>query len=77
MNKARRGELQKALDKLAEVRDMVEQVKTDEEGAKDNLSESLQMGDKASAMDEACNGLEYALDQIDEAGSNIEQAMGR
>ena len=61
MNKIRRQRLQAAADLLAQARDVVEQVRDDEQDAIDNLPENLMYSDRAEAMEEAVEALDSAI----------------
>ena len=52
MNRARRKEIDKAIDLLLEARVILEQVQSDEEDAFDNMPEGIQMSERGEAMEE-------------------------
>lgn len=60
MNAERRKQLQTA-------KDIIEEVKSEEEEAKGNLPDSLQYGEQGDKMDEAINAMDEALSQLDTA----------
>ncbi len=74
MNKARRKEINRARDLLAEARAIVEAVKEEEQEAKDNLPESIADGEKGSAMEEAIDKLEEVASSLEEIENNLEEA---
>ena len=75
MNKMRRKQLAEIQDKLAEIRDMIDSVLSDEQEAFDNLPESLQDGERGEAMQAAIDAMESAMDSCEEAESSIEEAQ--
>lgn len=89
MNKARRKELQKAVDKLEslselfyDVKDIVETCKNEEEEYRDSIPENLQGSDKYAMADEACDQLDQSYEYLEEIEekindivSSIENAM--
>ena len=89
MNKERRKQLADArdlIDKaeglLSEAKEMLEWAKADEQEYYDNMPESLQGGDKGqaaeaavSALDDAVNELDSAIEACQNAAGNIETAQ--
>ena len=78
MNKARRKELNKAIeilegfaDKIYDAKDIVETCKDEEEEYRDNMPENLQGSDKYSLAYEACDNLEQAYDYLEEVEEKI------
>ena len=74
MNKERRKEIERAVALLQEAMEIVQMVGADEREAYENLSESLQGGERGEAMDAAATAAEEAESFIDEAISQLEQA---
>ena len=82
MNKARRAELEKIVERIADLRVMADEIKTDLEAIRDeeqdyfdNMPESLQGGEKGEnaqteidAMEEAINALEE-IDSVEYTGA--------
>lgn len=66
MNKSRRKHIDDILDQLNSLLLEIEEVKDEEQEAYDNLSESLQNGEKGEKMSDAVNNLEYAFDGLAE-----------
>ena len=75
MNKQRRKALEKIIIELeniqttldAEIREALEEIRSEEEEAKDNLPENLQNSERAESMENAINQLEdsdYTLSNI-------------
>lgn len=75
MNDQRRKELQKALDKIAEAKEIIEGAKLDEEESKDRMPESFQEGAKGEKMDTAIEHMDEAITYCDEIVSEINSAM--
>ena len=75
MNKLRRKQLSEIQDKMAELRDMIEVVLSDEQEAFDNLPESLQESERGEAMQAAIEAMESAMDSCEEAESSLEEAQ--
>ena len=74
MNKVRRNELQKALDHLSEAKELLENVRNEEQDAFDNLPEGLQNADKGQAMEQAVQYLDEAIGQLEDVESTINDA---
>lgn len=74
MNKARRIRITEITEKLSEIRDLIEDVKNEEEEYKDNIPENMQGGKRYEIAENACLVLEEALDDIDSALGNLEIA---
>ena len=70
MNKVRRAALREIIDKIADAKDALEILKDEEEEYRDNIPERYQ------TADEACDALYEAVSQLEEAGDNIETAVG-
>lgn len=87
MNKQRRNQIQKIIDKLGEleplaeeIKSMIEEVKGEEEDYKDNMPENLQQSERYETAEAAVENLESAYDameQIDfsEITGYLEEAM--
>lgn len=71
MNKARRKEIDKAIDLLLEARVILEQVQSDEEDAFDNMPEGIQMSERGEAMEENIG----ILDEITGTIGDVENAL--
>ena len=74
MNKLRRKQIDEIQDKLAVLREMIDEVLTDEQEALDNLPEGLQESERGEAMQQAIDALEDALNNCDEIDSYLEDA---
>ncbi|MGP1690967.1 MAG: hypothetical protein ACTS6O_00545 [Giesbergeria sp.] len=75
MNKQRRDAIQSILDELQVLRERIESVRDEEQGAFDNLPDSLQQGSGGQRMDEAVSALDVALDGVDEAAASLDEAQ--
>lgn len=76
MNKTRRRALREIADKLDELKEALDGHRSDEQDYIDNIPESLQGSDRASAAEEAVSNLEDAYSSLDDALSSIEAAIG-
>lgn len=74
MNKPRRNSLNNLYEKLAELRELLEEVKAEEEEAFDNIPESLWGTERYEISEQAIENMDLALDSLDEALSYIESA---
>ena len=75
MNKARRKKLDAILEEIETIKDLLEEVKYEEQEAVDNMPESLQGSERYEAMVEAISSLEEALENLGYAADNIEEAI--
>ena len=76
MNKERRTKLQSIADKISDLRDEIRELCEEEQGAFDNLPDSIQGSSKGGAMeaavqnmDDAADGLEHVIDELQDAQS--------
>lgn len=74
MNKIRRKTLNELFDKLAELRDLLEEVKCEEEDYRDNMPENLQNSERYEIADNACYNMDSAISSLEEALDYIEEA---
>lgn len=75
MNKARRKELNEVIKKIEDAKELLENIMCDEEEYRDNMPENLQSSEKYERADEACYSMQEAIDQLEEAITNIESAQ--
>lgn len=68
MNKERRKAVAIVITRIEEARDRLLEILDDEQAAFDNLPESIQYSEKGEAMEEA-------VDQMDEAYGNLDDAI--
>ena len=77
MNKLRRKQLSEIQDKMAELRDMIDMVLSEEQDAFDNLPESIQESERGEAMQAAIDAMESAMSSCEEAEKSLEEAQGQ
>ncbi len=75
MNAERRKTVQKALTLIDEARAILEGIQSEEQDYYDNMPESLQSGEKGEKAQETADALQSAIDEIDNAYSDIENAI--
>lgn len=73
MNKERRKRLGEAFDKCAEIVEILESVKEEEEEAYENLPDNFRDGDKGDEMQNYIEMIEEVTGYIEDAQSVIEQ----
>ena len=74
MNKARRKELERAIELMGEARDIIEDCKAEEEEYLENMPENLQYSEKHDIAEDAVADMEEAIDKLEEAMQNAEEA---
>ena len=74
MNKERRKSLREIQSKLDRLGQDLETLKEEEEEYRDNMPENLQESDRYQRADEVCNMLQEALENLDNAYQQIEEA---
>lgn len=74
MNEERRKSLMRALDLIEDARNIVDEIKGEEEEAFENLPESMQSGDKGEKAQAAIEALSEAYDALDNAIEHISTA---
>lgn len=74
MNKENRSELNKAIDLINEAKAIIESVKDGEQDKFDNLSEGLQQTENGQKFEEIVSVLDDALNELESACDNINQA---
>lgn len=75
MNKIRRKSLQEIADKIAELKEELEALQSEEEDYRDNMPENLQGSERYERADAACDSLSEAADSLDSAISSIEESI--
>lgn len=75
MNKVRRKQLEEVIAKIQEAADELEAIMNDEEEYRDNMPENLLYSERWEIADGACDAMQEALDQLEEAVSSIETAQ--
>lgn len=73
MNKARRKRLGEAFDKCAEILEILEEVKQEEEEAYENLPDSFRDGERGEEMQNYIEMIDEVAGYIEDAESVIEQ----
>lgn len=73
MNKERRDGLSDVIASLEEAKDLLEDVKNDEQDAFDNMPVGLQCSERGSKMEDYIELMEDAVDQIDNVCVFIEK----
>ena len=73
MNRQRRKKLTEAFEKVAEVMDILESVKSEEEESYENLPDNFRDGDRGEEMQNYTEMLDEAYGYLDDANSVIEQ----
>ncbi len=73
MNKERRDRLSDVIASLEEAKDLLEDVKNDEQDAFDNMPVGLQCSERGSKMEDYIELMEDAVDQIDNVCVFIEK----
>lgn len=73
MNKERRDRLSDVIASLEEAKDLLEDVKNDEQDAFDNMPVGLQCSERGSKMEDYIELMEDAVDQIDNVCMFIEK----
>lgn len=74
MNKERRKRLSDIRAKIEELQDLLEEVRTEEQDALDNLPESLQGSERGQAMEDAVQNIDDAIGWLGTALDDIEEA---
>ena len=74
MNKARRKELERAIELMAEARDIIEDCKAEEEEYLENMPENLQYSEKYDIAEAAVEAMERAVECVEDAIANAEEA---
>lgn len=75
MNNARRKELEKALEKIGEAKDIIQNVLDEEQEAFDNMPESFQTGERGEKMTDAIYEMDNAISNLEDVECAIENAM--
>ena len=73
MNRERRKRLQAAFDKIAEVQEILSEVRDEEQEAYENLPENFQYGERGEEMQGYIEMIDEADGYLDDAKSVVEQ----
>lgn len=76
MNKDRRKRILAAIDQLETVQCDLDNIKSEEEDAYENLPESIQMSDRGDEMQDAIDTLDNAIGCIEDAVSGLNEIAG-
>ena len=74
MNAARRKEIDRALSLLGEARAILENERDAEQEYRDNMPDAFASGEKGDNADSAISNLDDAINEIESAESNAEEA---
>ena len=75
MNRSRRKELQKAMELLEQAKEIIEAVKDEEQEAFDNMPESIQQSERGEAMEGYIGTMDELCDSLSDAGDQISEIM--
>lgn len=75
MNKQRRLNLKEASSYLEKALQIVSRAKDEEQDSLDNLPENLQDSDRCTIMENAIDALEDAINNIEQASESINNAL--
>lgn len=75
MNKARRKELNRALELMAEARAIVEAMQEEEQESFDNMPEGLQVSELGEKIEENASRLEEIASYIEEQENELEDVI--
>ena len=75
MNKARRKRIDEIQEKLSEMKDLIDEVLSEEQEAYDNLPESIQDSERGEAMQTAIDSLESAVSSCEEIEDYLNEAQ--
>lgn len=73
MNRERRKKLEKAFEKIGEVKDILEEVKDEEQESLENLPDNFRYGERGEEMESYIEMLDEAHGYLSDAESVIEQ----
>ena len=75
MNKARRKQIEKALDLLQQASEIIAIVGDEENEAFDNMPESLQESERGEKMQEYIDTIDEVIGAVDEVKENLETIL--
>lgn len=76
MNNTRRNAIRKIAEQLETLRNEIEDIKSEENDAYENMPESLQYSERGEAAQAAIDALDNAYNSVDEAISSLSEATG-
>lgn len=74
MNKARREQIQKPIDRIIAIKEDIQAIQSEEEDAFDNIPESLQDSLRGSQSQDAIDSLGEAIESTEEAIDSLNEA---
>lgn len=75
MNKIRRKSLADIFEKITELKDILENIKDEEECYRDNIPENLQGSERYTKADNAVDKMEEAISSLEEAADSLEEII--
>jgi len=75
MNRERRKRIADVQEKIAGLLEELDEIRTEEEEAYDNLPESLQESERGAAMEEAIGTLDEAYDDLENVSGTLEELL--
>lgn len=73
MNKTRRDQLRKVIQKVEDIIKVVENILYDEQDAYDNIPDSLKESDRGNESIEAQGNMEAAIEALEQASAYLEE----
>jgi hypothetical protein len=74
MNNERRKKIEGTIAVLTATREVLNEIQMEEQDYRDNMPSSLGDGSKGEKSQNAIDAIGYAIDQLDDAVSNLEEA---
>ena len=75
MNNQRRKQMAEVIRSIEDARNLLETIKDEEQEAYDNMPESLQEGEKGSAMSEKIDSMESVFDDLERAVDSLNEVI--
>lgn len=69
------SEIDEVKSVLAEIKETILNIKSDEEEYRDSMPENLQNSDRYYKADEACDNIENAINNIDDIGDELDVVL--
>lgn len=73
MNRERRKRLTEAFDKIESIKEIIEEVRSEEQESLENLPDNFRYGERGEEMEGYIEMLDEAYGYLDDAGSVIDQ----
>lgn len=73
MNRERRKRLAEAFNKIEDIKEIIEEVKIEEQESLENLPDNFRYGERGEEMESYIEMLDEAYGYLDDAGSVIDQ----